>query len=310
MKVTEKLRERFCKDMNIPIKVFVEPYFTERLDLYDTWFNTKEKWKLFLEVLSDFQTEQDYFSYYNSVKDKAINYLNSVEAMQRFMFEDDYKSWKIVNEGFPKNDIFKESFVGRHFISIDMKKANFTSLKHYDRSIVGEKETYEDFIGMFTEYEYLKKSKYIRQVIFGNCNPKRQVSYEKKLMDEVLSDLLTVLSRDRVVYFSTDEIVLDVTHYADLDILLKYIANLLITKELSGINLTSELFELDKIPNTSVYVKKFLDEEGLEFKCLDSFLAPFVFRKYLGQDYLESDYMFMFEGRLAKFIDTPQVEKV
>ena len=30
-----KLRERFCKDTNIPIKIFLEPYFTSRLGAFN-----------------------------------------------------------------------------------------------------------------------------------------------------------------------------------------------------------------------------------------------------------------------------------
>ena len=38
MEITKNLKERFCKDCNIPIKIFDEPYFTERLELYDEHF--------------------------------------------------------------------------------------------------------------------------------------------------------------------------------------------------------------------------------------------------------------------------------
>ena len=33
--LTPKLRQRFCKDWNIPVKLFVEPYFSERLAVYN-----------------------------------------------------------------------------------------------------------------------------------------------------------------------------------------------------------------------------------------------------------------------------------
>ncbi|MDE7367891.1 MAG: hypothetical protein K2N24_11100 [Lachnospiraceae bacterium] len=35
MNMTTKLKERFCKDCNIPLRLFQEPYFTERLR--DCW---------------------------------------------------------------------------------------------------------------------------------------------------------------------------------------------------------------------------------------------------------------------------------
>lgn len=82
-----------------------------------------------------------------------------------------------------------------------MKKANFTALRHYNKDIVGGKDTYEDFLGMFTDENYFKESKYIRQVIFGNVNPKRQITYEKFLMDKVLVKLLTVFEKSSVAFF-------------------------------------------------------------------------------------------------------------
>ena len=39
MEVSEKLKERFCKDCNIPLRLYKEPYFTERLQLYDSYYN-------------------------------------------------------------------------------------------------------------------------------------------------------------------------------------------------------------------------------------------------------------------------------
>ena len=33
--MTETLRQRFCKDMNLSIKIFEDPYFANFLKLYD-----------------------------------------------------------------------------------------------------------------------------------------------------------------------------------------------------------------------------------------------------------------------------------
>jgi hypothetical protein len=50
MKITSKLKECFCKDMGIPIKLFEEPYFESRLKLYDSAYGTLAKYGLFLET--------------------------------------------------------------------------------------------------------------------------------------------------------------------------------------------------------------------------------------------------------------------
>ena len=34
-KLSEKTKNRFCKDYNIPINIFIEPYFSQRLILFN-----------------------------------------------------------------------------------------------------------------------------------------------------------------------------------------------------------------------------------------------------------------------------------
>ena len=96
----------------------------------------------------------------------------------------------VTHKNLPSKDIFKSSNDGRVFISIDMRKANFSSLKYYgnciEKSMFRDTSTWEDFISLFTENKHIVNSKYIRQVILGNCNPKRHITYEKYIMDHVL----------------------------------------------------------------------------------------------------------------------------
>lgn len=67
MEISTRSKERFCKDCNIPIRIFQEPYFTDRLTLYDKFYGTIEKWDIFLNELSKYHCEQDYFEEYNRV---------------------------------------------------------------------------------------------------------------------------------------------------------------------------------------------------------------------------------------------------
>ena len=49
--ITPKLKERFCKDCNIPLKIYEEPYFTDRLKLYDLFYQSIHKWNVFKSEL-------------------------------------------------------------------------------------------------------------------------------------------------------------------------------------------------------------------------------------------------------------------
>ena len=43
--------------------------------------------------------------------------------------------------------------------NIDMRKANFSALKDYDRSIFRNADTWEEFIGRYTENKHIINSK-------------------------------------------------------------------------------------------------------------------------------------------------------
>ena len=67
------LKKRFCKDCNLPINLFDEPYFTQRLQILDVHFGCVKKFNDFCAELEDYDNEQTYFTYYNTVKDSVIN---------------------------------------------------------------------------------------------------------------------------------------------------------------------------------------------------------------------------------------------
>lgn len=307
MEISTKLKERFCKDCNIPIRLYQEPYFTDRLTLFDKYYGTLEKWNLFVEELQKYNCEQDYFEEYNHVKDLAIDSIKSSEAFQKFN-EEDMNDYSGIRKNLPNKDIFKETNDGKVFISIDMKKANFSSLRCYSANIFGGVNTWEEFISKFTNNKHIINSKYIRQVILGNCNPKRHITYEKYLMDKILSYLLieTSLVLDKVVFFSNDEIVIDVSDKNREEQLFLEDDIRVVLQDLI-IPFKIELFTLHKIHGTDGYYKEFNNGE-IEFKCLDNYMLPFVIRHFLGEEVTESDKVFYHERLLAQFIEVPKIE--
>lgn len=312
MEISAKAKERFCKDCNIPIRVFKEPYFTDRLKLYDKFYGTLEKWSIFLEELNKYNCEQDYFEEYNRVKDNAILDIKNTEAYQKFNNEDMNK-FAVTHKNLPSKDIFKSSNDGKCFISIDMRKANFSSLHHYDPNIFGGANSWEEFIGRYTKNMHIINSKYIRQVILGNCNPKRHITYEKHLMDNILKYLIDLfISIDHVVFFSNDEIIIDISDMNKSEqILIKFQIENGMKYISMYIPLKVERFILHKIYGTDGYYKEIIednDEKNIEFKCLDNYNLPFVIRRLLDEEITESDKVFYNEGLLAKFIEIPKIE--
>ena len=124
MEISNRAKERFCKDCNIPIRLFQEPYFLDRIKLFDDFYGTVDKWIRFASELQQYNCEQDYFEEYNHVKDAAITSIKESKAYQRFNAEDMNK-YAVIHRDLPNKDIFKPTNDGRVFISIDMKKAIF-----------------------------------------------------------------------------------------------------------------------------------------------------------------------------------------
>lgn len=309
MVITTKLKERFCKDCNIPIHIFQEPYFTDRLKLYDKFYGTLEKWNIFVNELGNYHCEQDYYEEYNNVKDMAISSIKNSEAYQRFI-EEDMNQYYVNHKYLPCQDIYHPDNDGKTFISIDMRKANFSSLQHYDSDMFTGAPTWEDFIGLFTDNKHIINSKYVRQVILGNCNPKRHITYEKYLMDGVVDFVTTFfMPLNKVVFFSNDEIVFDITDN-ELNVENAYqLQNILDIK--TTIPLKVELFTLHKINGTNGYYKEIFKVNGqkeIKFKCLDNLYLPFVLRHFLGEEVTDSDKVFYHEGLLAQFVEVPKIE--
>jgi hypothetical protein len=309
MVITTKLKERFCKDCNIPIHIFQEPYFTDRLKLYDQFYGTLEKWNTFIKELEKYHCEQDYFEEYNRVKDTAISSIKNSEAYQRFV-EEDMNQYYVNHKYLPGQDIYHPDNDGKTFISIDMKKANFSSLQHYDSDMFAGAPTWEDYINLFTDNKHIINSKYIRQVILGNCNPKRHITYEKYLMDGVVDFVTTFfMPLNKIVFFSNDEIVFDITD-DELNVERVYQLQKILDCK-ATIPLKVELFTLHKINGTNGYYKEIFKENGqkeIKFKCLDNLYLPFVIRYFLGEEVTENDKVFYHEGLLAQFVEVPEIE--
>lgn len=307
MKITEKLKERFCKDCNIPIRIFREPYFKDRILLYDSQYHTIEKWKTFIKELEKYVNEQEYFEDYNRIKDTAINDIKKSDGYNRFI-NHDMNEFRIKHNDLPSKDVYKPSNVGGRFISIDMKQANFNALKYYSEDIFNNAKTWEGFISKYTDNKHIINSKYIRQVILGNCCARRQVTYEKYLMSQVLIYLLdhNIIIKDDVEVFSNDEIVIGVRDnsgklHNDLSMVIRQF----------NFPLTIVEYILCDISGTAGYCQERILESGgvdIILKCANTYNLPYILRYLNKQEVTENDKVFMQEGKLAKFIETPVVE--
>lgn len=308
MEITARLRKRFCTDCGIPMNLSVEPYFTSRLMLYDELYNTLHKWESFMNMLQDFETEEDFYNMYNNLKDTVIEDIRSTSGFEAFI--NDTQLLNKVDNLIVKKDIFNKNNVNRRFIDIDIVKANFSSLNAYNPDIFGGLTDWRDYLGQYTNYEYLLNSKYLRQVIFGSCNPKRLASLEKYYMNELVSQLKGICENGTLAYSSPDEAIIDVTNLTDKQIS-SHLQSIAGKAKNVPVRFRIETFTLHELSGTSGYYKEITTETGdkkIEIKGIGSDYLPMVIRKFKGEEINELDKVFNYNGVLAKFMITPDIQ--
>lgn len=308
--MSKELNKRFCDDRKIPLKIYSGSIFIDRLKLFGEYENYINYCQ---EVRRMFDDTQKYFEYYNQIKDKAIDYIKCSETFQ-LLNSDDMNKYAC-KYNFPQSDVYKASNIGKRFISIDMSKANFSALVAYGRTIGTEffkNFNYREFMEQFTNVEHIINSKYIRQVIFGNCNPRRQVTYEKYLMSLLLERLLNEDSiyERHVSSLCSDEIILKADEF-NTDTILKIQE---VVDEMSlTIPLKLEYYQLGKVEGSDAFIKKVFSDLEYELsytydiKCASPDEAPFIYRLVKNQPIKDEDNIFYYNGKLAKLIETPEL---
>ena len=299
------LKKRFAKDNNLSINVLETKYFLERLKLfgyYDSFLD-------YIRIIDDhFDGDaQKYLEYYNSVKDAAINFIKNSEAYQH-LNNADMNSFKKTHE-LSTRELYKEPNIGHRFISIDMSKANFTALVHYGKTYnvsFFDSYNYDKFLNQFTSYDHIIRSKYIRQVVFGNCNPKRQITYESHMMDQMVTELLRneLITEPQIYALLSDEILILADEISENNI--NEIQKFCKTWNKKQFPIHFETFMLNKIDGSQAFIKQF-DNKKIELKCINPNEAPFIYRFIKNEPVHESDFIFSHEGKLAKFLEKPKL---
>lgn len=301
------LKKRFCKDNNLPISVYDNPYFYERIKIIDQVIPCIEKFEQFCNELADFNCDQDYFEYYNSVKEAAINYIKGNADFLEF------NSRVIVNQSnIGKKQLYIDENDKKVFISLDMKKANFSALYLYNSNIFGGAKTWEEFISKFTDSKHIINSKYIRQVIMGACNPKKQIQQEKELMSLLLIKMITkfnlsypgyLCSKIKVYSLGEDEIILEIIDRNMLSSYLEIIKEFIESTNYKDV-IRISAFTLEKLHGTDGWVRHIMTKNGskVEFKCLSAEIYHQIVKHWFGQQISNDDLVFYHSGQLVQFL--------
>lgn len=305
--MNKKLRQRFVKDYNLPINVFDEELFNYYKELYD-FFPAETYQSLMANIVVNYDGNVDkWLDYCADVRDRAINHVMGTQKYFDFNICDlsKYKLTKNIGE----HSYYTESTDGCRFISIDLKKANFQALKYVG---VVEEKTYDELIEKVGGDDYIKGSKYLRQVIFGKMNPGRTVTVEKHIMEKIMRYADEVLpvgfelysqNSDELVYkLNTDTFVGDI----------KVICGVLEKVVLDNLNIEVrvEYVEVKKLPivnvngnNVDAFVRTNLITNESVLKKASTTFYPQIYKLWKGLELEKRDLIFYDNDQLAMFLE-------
>ena len=132
----------FCKlfDLNVPVYSDFN-YYINQLSKVPKFSNLLDLVTLYETAESEIE---DLYDYRVKKADEIINFLKSTRAYEELIYDN-----LIPDLPTTKNFHYEE---GRKYISIDLKKANWLSVKKYDPDFLNELgNTYEDFLDKFNK---------------------------------------------------------------------------------------------------------------------------------------------------------------
>ena len=205
-----ELKKRFAEDYGIPIAVFENPYFGQRMETLEILYKAAEKFDQFCDYLSKFKNEDDFFAEYDSIKRRMVEYIKEKKEYKDFCGE---RFNPVGDYDCEPNWLYSDDNDSGTFISINMNKADFASMARYSRHMFAGSKTWEEFVATFTDSEYMKGAKNIRRDVFSACNRKQQKKYEKYLTSILFSHMRNFLPDGTLLVLAdNDEIIITVAN--------------------------------------------------------------------------------------------------
>ena len=158
----------------------------------------------------------------------------------------------------PKGKVNCMNIHGRTLVSIDISKANYQAAKYVDIITAEDGSTWEELMSKYTDSKYLMDSKKVREIVFGNCAPKRFTTVERYLNFQVLNFLLeNIIPKSKVVAFFDDEIIIEYNS-ADSEYFSKLVESI---KKATGVDVNIEAYTLQHVYK-DFCIKHFINKPG------------------------------------------------
>jgi len=249
----------FCRLFDINVPSFKEiDYYLDQLSKTEKYKNIKDLANLYEENENQFG---DLYQIRTEKSKSLIDFLSISDAYTEMTFD------LIVD--LPTSKEFKPEENKKYF-SVDIVQANWQALKRYDHfNKLGN--SYPEFLRSFGFPEVLIHSKFLRQFIYGNLNPKRQQKVQRIIIQEIVE---LVGDRLKLECIKNDEVIFS---YENINLVNE------VSKEIDSYRFKSKLFSVRLVEDFKIY--EYINNRG-----------EFLYKELVGSDGLK------FYMRLKKYI--------
>jgi len=199
MKNTKDFTKLF--DLNVPHQEHFD-YYIAQLVKTTKFSNIYGLIKMFEDADVDID---NFYDYKLQKSQEIIDFIKTTNAYTELCYDNNLAD-------LPTNKSFTYE-EGVRYLSIDLRSANWVSLKRYDQqNQLGD--TYSDFLQRFGLPEVFIHSKYLRQFIFGNVNPKKQQKVQRNLIQEIVRQFSNDLTVECV---KNDEVIFSFKEFSEIN---------------------------------------------------------------------------------------------
>ena len=315
---TLDLAKRFVSDYKLPIPLYSRRWvdFEYYLCLYEDEFESYTKWrKLYDLIQSRYEGSPNKFvdDFYKR-REAVVQWFHENPAQKEFTSMDMNQFAIKDRPQVTSKNIYNGNGVGKVFISVDLKKANFQAMRYVNPALVKNAQTYNEFISNFADFDYFKESKYIRQVIFGQANPKRQITVEAYLIYKVWIEFKKFFPQySNLVSLANDEFVVELgkVHQCDVPTEERLKEFIWFIKGKLVLEITADCFLLTakqlktRAENKTVqtfFIKTYLDKTE-EIMCLPLNYRAIATKLLRDIPLSEQDFHFPYEGYDCRFCE-------
>lgn len=316
------LHRKFINDFNLPLQVVQEPFFHESLSLLEEEYGAQTKYLALSETLRDhFDSKPGKFMEYgHSLADRIIGSIINSDAYKNDFLsklptkkEVELMTNEIKGKITKGRKLYTQEQDGCMFVSFDMKTANFQLMKYMCPAILKDEGSYEGFISRFTDIDYFKVAKGLRQTIFGKINPQDVSNAEFIKSCEFALNMMDSLERRKYEPYSlnNDEVIFkfkgtEEEFLKDAQNSLTSLVSLgCIVFKVEKFKLHARKFQLATSEQELCVFEKedILKPDKRKIFCCPATYYPQVYKLLHGLEIKENDLVFYYEHELCKFLN-------